>query len=803
MALHEPGSPEIIDANETLCDMVGHDRDRLLELALEDITADVDRYSQATAERILERVPSADEPVVIEWPLETRDGAVRWIEVTLTTAEIHGEERIVSAGREITDRKARERDLRAAETAYEDIFHSVTDAISVHHPETGEILDVNDSYVTLFGYDRKKILELNVDGLSVTDAGYTHERGADIIREVVETGEPIRGFEWLVERADGKRRWLEVNSTTATVDGEERVLGISRDVTNRKRRERTLETLHDATSELTAADSKEAACRIALDAAESVLELRVVGVYLHDDASGLLELTAATDHLEEAAGEVRRTIEPGSGQVWEAFIEGESVRGPEDPTTGAVFPASAQLELLISLGHHGLLLVGASDEDIDAEDAELARILSVTLEAALNHVTGERRLEVRERELAAQTERIERLDRLNTLVRRIEQATVEHSTREQVERAVCNDLVAVEPYDLSWIVEVDLAADTLVMQTTADFAGGSIVSQPIPLDETVGPTHPAATAFRDRTVAVADNLIKLGGNAPWRKRALAHGYQSCCAVPLCYEEVVHGVLVILSKQPGAFLPREQEVLGELGRSIGFAIDALRRKRALESDVTVAVEFDVANSSLPFVRLATTVDGTVTLERTIRRADGSVSAFYAVESADTDAVDTLTEAGRLDSVIDARRIADGRDGDLLELRTEEWWGRPFTERGGLVSTASADSDDARLVVELPRTADVRDVVEAFKERYPEAVLVARREDEGSQLTVKELQAALEARLTERQREVVETAFAAGYFEWPRERSGQEIAELLEITQPTFNKHLRLAERKAFALLLNGD
>jgi predicted DNA binding protein len=50
------------------------------------------------------------------------------------------------------------------------------------------------------------------------------------------------------------------------------------------------------------------------------------------------------------------------------------------------------------------------------------------------------------------------------------------------------------------------------------------------------------------------------------------------------------------------------------------------------------------------------------------------------------------------------------------------------------------------------------------------------------------------------EVVETAYSAGYFAWPRENSGEEIASLLGVTQPTFNKHLRTAEREAFGMLL---
>ena len=43
---------------------------------------------------------------------------------------------------------------------------------------------------------------------------------------------------------------------------------------------------------------------------------------------------------------------------------------------------------------------------------------------------------------------------------------------------------------------------------------------------------------------------------------------------------------------------------------------------------------------------------------------------------------------------------------------------------------------------------------------------------------------------------------GYFDWPRESSGEEVAAALDITQPTVNKHIRLGERGIFELLFGN-
>ncbi|MFC6793206.1 helix-turn-helix domain-containing protein [Halobaculum halobium] len=82
-------------------------------------------------------------------------------------------------------------------------------------------------------------------------------------------------------------------------------------------------------------------------------------------------------------------------------------------------------------------------------------------------------------------------------------------------------------------------------------------------------------------------------------------------------------------------------------------------------------------------------------------------------------------------------------------------------------------------------------------------MAQRQRERTIRSLFKLQDALREELTDRQWESLETAYSAGYFEWPREVSGEEVAALIGVSQPTFNKHLRVAERSAFRLLLDHE
>ncbi|WP_436926694.1 helix-turn-helix domain-containing protein [Halosimplex amylolyticum] len=63
--------------------------------------------------------------------------------------------------------------------------------------------------------------------------------------------------------------------------------------------------------------------------------------------------------------------------------------------------------------------------------------------------------------------------------------------------------------------------------------------------------------------------------------------------------------------------------------------------------------------------------------------------------------------------------------------------------------------------------------------------------------------LAQRLTDRQREVLVTAYRSGYFQRPRERTGAEVAAQLGISPSTFSQHLRAAQRKLLCALFEED
>ncbi|PSQ22150.1 hypothetical protein BRD04_05105 [Halobacteriales archaeon QS_9_67_17] len=121
----------------------------------------------------------------------------------------------------------------------------------------------------------------------------------------------------------------------------------------------------------------------------------------------------------------------------------------------------------------------------------------------------------------------------------------------------------------------------------------------------------------------------------------------------------------------------------------------------------------------------------------------------------------------------------------------------------MSELTAAQGTVELTCETAPSADVRELVEGVQQSYPETRLVAKREVERSVRTPTEFQQALAERLTDKQRSVLQAAYHAGYFDWPRGSTAEELADSIGVSSPTLHNHLRRAQRKLLAAFFDGE
>ncbi|QLH75896.1 PAS domain S-box protein [Halosimplex rubrum] len=324
------------------------------------------------------------------------------VDYRLARLEIDGEfDGIVAIGRDVTER--RERELEATGARLEALVDNFPDMIDVLDPE-GRIVDANPRLCDALGYDEDDLL-----GTAVWEVDETAD--PDAVRSLLDgmaVGES-RKFDGRYRRADGSTFPVEVNLVRVDLRGADRYLAVSRDITERKRREDALAGLTDATEGFMDAPDPETVAEHAVEIGRSVLGRDVNGVWLADDAGERLRPVVQTEAADALFGEMPAFDGEGS-LAWEAFETGDIVvcedLTDEPDRYNPDTPLSS--EIVLPLGEYGVAVVGSTDPaDFDEVDVSLAHVFASTVEAALDRAAREDESRRHRRELERQNERLD------------------------------------------------------------------------------------------------------------------------------------------------------------------------------------------------------------------------------------------------------------------------------------------------------------------------------------------------------------------------------------------------------------
>ncbi len=159
------------------------------------------------------------------------DGMRRWFFVAKHPIADEGGEisMLVAVATDISDLKRAEQALLESEEKYRALFAQAADSILLLEPSSGRIVEFNEEARRNLGFDIGELRGLTLFDLVV---GYDEAQTASDLHRLLT--EDVVGFETLIERRDGERRNMVINSSSITVSGFGYAQAILRDVTAQK-----------------------------------------------------------------------------------------------------------------------------------------------------------------------------------------------------------------------------------------------------------------------------------------------------------------------------------------------------------------------------------------------------------------------------------------------------------------------------------------------------------------------------------------------------------------------------------------
>jgi PAS domain S-box-containing protein len=234
VALLDVETGTVLRANDRCADLSGHATEVLEGASLASLSP-AEWTPQTPVDTLLER--AREGRVTFDWRIERADGTA--VDLQCAMRRIDDSEVLVTVREQTDDVDAEESALRGHEE-HQELLEGMNDAVMVVDM-AGNFVDVNRTVIERLGYTRAELLAMGTQDVSPPEQA---AKVAERIRKIDETERLV--FESVQVTEDGEEIPVEINASKITYRGEQAVLSVARDISDRKQRQRRLRTFEQA-----------------------------------------------------------------------------------------------------------------------------------------------------------------------------------------------------------------------------------------------------------------------------------------------------------------------------------------------------------------------------------------------------------------------------------------------------------------------------------------------------------------------------------------------------------------------------
>lgn len=645
----------------------------------------------------------------------------------------------------------------------------------------GRIVFANAVIRELTGYDRG-----GLDERPVTDVCRVPGRDLSTrIRRLLDERERTERYHdvTLVER-DGSERPVTVSMEAAGTDWESHV--VLRVYRRPGSGESTGDTLPRHPLDTPVERTEATLVREHLDAVGRVFDTDVACLRSVNESSSDLEPVAETERATQLCDSYPG-FDLGATHAGRAFRRGEPV--VDSPVDGSGGPLDRP-SVHVPLGEWGTMSVFLSgDESVGEATVDTAEAVGSLLSSSLSRLDQDG-APARTHGPGTTSRETSGSSRPSlAAIRNAFDQLLQAGSANDVKKRLCDGLAVGAVFEQVRVVEV--ASDGQLAVTGGSAAGSD------------GQTELVVSGSVEQAVRdVADTpgsttTVRVGEGTSAAESVAPSGSDETVVVvaSLGHNGRTFGVLVARCGAAGTFDGLVEEYISTLSDFAGLTIFAHNNRKLVLSERRTELEFEITGSSCLAVPVSAALDCYCEVEHNTLTNDDDHLLYLRVDH--PNAADVIDTAATVDGVTNCRPVWEDDEQCVVELIKTESGAETMIGFGAAVSEASAERGTGTLEVQLPQSVDTAAVVDAYTDRNPDARLVSKRTVDRPVETAQPDDDGVVEQLTRKQRSALFTAFHAGYFNWPRGSTAEEVASSLGVTSPTFQQHLRVALKRLVA------
>jgi PAS domain S-box-containing protein len=435
----------------------------------------------------------------------------------------------------VSELTAANKKLILSEEKFHKAFHLNPDSININRLSDGLYIDVNEGFTRMTGYTREEVLgRSSLPGdLGIWVRSEDRER---LTRGLRENGE-VADLEAEFRRKDGSTLVGMMSAKKIEIEGEECLISITRDITDRKRAD---DLIKDSESRFRAAFANGPVGMALLSVAG---ELRM----MNKSFSSMLDY----DREEAASLEFMSFLHPEDRAAYEEATQ-DLLRGGRETT-----------RLILRFLRKGGRVAWV-DESISLQRDEGGEPLGLIIHA----------LDISERKLAEKS--LAHLNRIQAVVGKATQLILRESDRQKMLEGACRIAVEEGRLRMAWIGMVDEKSDAVRPVASAGAVDGYLDVIEISLSDQPTGRGTTGIAARLGQISICAD-IEHDERMVWRAKALERGYRSSAGFPLRSGSKVIGVFSVYSDEIGYFGKEETDLLEQLALDISFELASIENE----------------------------------------------------------------------------------------------------------------------------------------------------------------------------------------------------------------------------------